>query len=133
MLARILGSGPNPTKSTPIRRNSSRPTQGIFPGVAYLWVLMATPIELGLLLFVALAVITVYVLLKIVKPLIVNAVVGLIVLLAASLLGFGVNITWVAVLIVALGGLPGAILVLLLGHLGIMFQPAMVLPLVALA
>jgi len=93
---------------------------------------MATPIELGLLLFVALAVITVYVLLKIVKPLIVNAVVGLIVLLAASLLGFGVNITWVAVLIVALGGLPGAILVLLLGHLGIMFQPAMVLPLVAL-
>lgn len=90
---------------------------------------MATPIELGLLVFVALAVVTIYLLLRIVKPLIVNAVVGLVVLLAASVLGVGVNITWVAVLVVALGGVPGAILVLLLGHLGFMFEPAMALPL----
>lgn len=93
---------------------------------------MATPIELGLLLVVAVVVIGAYLALKIVKPLIINAIVGLIVLLAASFLGFGVNITWIAVLIVALGGLPGAILVLILGHLGVMFEPAMLAPLVGL-
>ena len=93
---------------------------------------MATPIELGLLLVVVAAVVGVYLLLKIVKPLIINAIVGLVVLLAASFLGFGVNITWVAVLIVAIGGLPGAILVLILGNLGFMFEPAMLAPLVGL-
>lgn len=93
---------------------------------------MATPIELGLLLVVVAAVVGIYLVLKLVKPLIINAIVGLIVLLGASFLGFGVNITWVAVLIVALGGLPGAILVLILGHLGVMFEPALLAPMVGL-
>lgn len=89
---------------------------------------MATPIELGLVLIAAAAVIAAYLFLKIVKPLIVNAVIGLVILLVASFLGIGVKITWVAVLIVALGGLPGAILVLLLGHLGFVFELAMMQP-----
>ena len=93
---------------------------------------MATPFEFGLLVMVALAALAVYVLLKIVKPLIINAVLGLIVLLAAGFLGFPIDISWVVVLVVAIGGIPGALLVLLLAYFGVLFSPAALAPLVAL-
>ncbi|MDZ7850012.1 MAG: pro-sigmaK processing inhibitor BofA family protein [Halodesulfurarchaeum sp.] len=85
---------------------------------------MATPIELGLLLLVAVAVIVAYLLLRAIKPFIINAVLGLVVLLLAGFLGFEVAITPIVVLIVAVGGIPGALLVLLLAYFGILVGPA---------
>ncbi|MFW6004766.1 MAG: pro-sigmaK processing inhibitor BofA family protein [Halodesulfurarchaeum sp.] len=85
---------------------------------------MATPIELGLLLFVAVAVIVAYVLLRAIKPFVINAVLGLVVLLIAGFLGFEVAITPIVILVVAVGGIPGALLVLLLAYFGVLFGPA---------
>ena len=85
---------------------------------------MATPIELGLLLIVAAAVLVAYLILRALKPLIVNAVLGLVVLAIAGFLGFEVAITPIVVLVVAVGGIPGALLVLLLAHFGVLFGPA---------
>ena len=87
---------------------------------------MVTPLEIGLLILVLVVVFGTYRIVKAVKPLVVNAVVGLVVLLIAEFLGFGVAISPVVVLIVAFGGLPAALLVILLAYLGILFQPAMV-------
>lgn len=85
---------------------------------------MATPVELGLLLAVVAVVIVTYLVLRALKPFIVNAVLGLLVLAIAGVLGFEVAVSPIVVLIVAVGGIPGAILVLLLAHFGILFGPA---------
>ncbi len=85
---------------------------------------MATPIEFGLLLLVAVAVIAAYVVLRALKPFIINAVLGLIVLAIAGFLGFDVAVSPIVVLVVAVGGIPGALLVLLLAHFGVLFGPA---------
>ncbi len=65
-----------------------------------------------------------YRIIRTIKPFIVNAVVGLLALLVFGWLGFGVEITPLVVLIVAIGGIPGAILVVLLAYLGIGLSPA---------
>lgn len=82
---------------------------------------MVTPIEIALLVIALALLFGAYRIIRAVKPFIVNAVVGVIVLLIASFLGFGVEITPIAVLICAVGGVPGAILVILLAYLGIAF------------
>lgn len=89
---------------------------------------MVTVVEVGLLLLVLIVVYGVYRLIRAVTPLVVNAVVGLVVLLSAGLLGFGVEITLPIVLIVAFGGVPAAVLVIILAHLDIVFQPAIMIP-----
>jgi hypothetical protein len=89
---------------------------------------MVSGLELGLLAVVVIALVGAQRAIKTVKPLIVNAVVGLLALLIAGFVGFGVSITPIVVLIVALGGLPGAILVLLLAHLNLLFEPLLLLP-----
>ncbi|EMA43869.1 pro-sigmaK processing inhibitor BofA family protein [Halococcus saccharolyticus] len=58
------------------------------------------------------------------RPLLINAVVGLLVFLVAEWLGVGVQIDWLTLVIVAIGGLPGAVLVVLLSVLGVAFVPA---------
>lgn len=68
-----------------------------------------------------------YRIVRTVKPFIVNAVVGLLALLLLGWFGFGVEITPLVVVIVALGGVPGAILVVLLAYLGIVFTPTVLL------
>lgn len=88
---------------------------------------MVTPIELGLLVLVLALVFGAYRLIKAVRPLVVNAVVGLVVLWLAGALGFGVQITAIVVLLVAFGGLPAAILVILLAQFDVIFEPAMVI------
>jgi len=88
---------------------------------------MVTPVEIGLLVLVLVLVFGAYRIIKAVKPLIVNAVVGLVVLALAGWLGYGVVITPVVVLLVAFGGVPAAILVLLLAYLDVVFEPAMLL------
>lgn len=90
---------------------------------------MVSGFELGLLALVIVALVGAHRAIKTVKPLIVNAVVGLIVLWLANALGFGVVVTPIVVLIVALGGVPGAVLVLLLAYLDVVFQPLVLLPL----
>lgn len=92
---------------------------------------MATGIEIGLLVLVLVLLLGAYTVIKAVKPLIVNAVVGLIVLfLVEAILGVEVALTPIAIVIVALGGIPGAVLVLLLAWAGVAFVPFLLLPLV---
>jgi len=82
---------------------------------------MVTPIEIGLLVVVLALLFGAYTIIKAVKPLVVNAVVGVIILAIASFLGVGVEISVVTVLICAVGGVPGAILVVLLANFGVAF------------
>jgi hypothetical protein len=79
--------------------------------------------ELIILVLAVLAVIAVYYVLKTVTYLIVNTILGLI-LLAAGNVVFNLNIPYtpIAILVCALGGIPGAVLVILLHFLGIAFQ-----------
>ncbi|QLD90508.1 pro-sigmaK processing inhibitor BofA family protein [Natronomonas salina] len=93
---------------------------------------MVTTTELALLVLVLALLLGAYRIIKVVKPFIVNAVVGLLVLLGATYLGLGVAITPMAVLVCALGGVPGAILVIILAYLDIAFA-ASVAPLAGLA
>jgi hypothetical protein len=82
---------------------------------------MVTTTELILVVVVLALLLGAYRIIRAVKPLIVNAVIGLIVLFVASFLGLGVEITPIAVLICALGGVPGAILVVILASLDVAF------------
>lgn len=87
---------------------------------------MVTAVEIGLLAVVLVLVFGAYRLLRAIKPLVINAVVGIIVLLLAGVVGFGVNITPIVILLVAFGGLPAAVLVIILAQLGVIFEPAFV-------
>lgn len=88
---------------------------------------MVTPIEAGLVLVVLVVLFGVFRVIRAVKPLILNAVIGLLVLLGAGLVGLGVQITPVVVLLVAFGGVPAAVLVIILAHIGVVFQTAVIL------
>jgi hypothetical protein len=78
--------------------------------------------ELIILLLAILAVIAVYYVLKTAKYLIVNTIMGLILLAAGNIL-FNLDIPYspMALLVCALGGIPGALLVILLHVVGIAF------------
>ena len=53
----------------------------------------------------------------------VNAILGVIVLIVAkTLLGLEIAITWIAVLVCAIGGVFGALLIIVLNYLGIAFN-----------
>ena len=82
---------------------------------------MVATLEVGLLVAALALLFGAYVVLKAIKPLVVNAIVGVIVLVIASFLGIGVEITPVAVLVCAVGGIPGALLVILLAFTGFAF------------
>lgn len=83
-------------------------------------------IEFGVLAVVAVALAAVYLSMKLVKPLVYNAIVGLVVLVVVDLLGLvAVEISALVVAIVALGGVPGAVLVSLLALLDVAFVPAL--------
>jgi hypothetical protein len=88
---------------------------------------MVTPLEVGALLVVLAVVYGAYWIVKAVKPFVWNAILGLIVfLLVEFLLGLEVAITPLALLVVAVGGVPGAVLVILLSVLEVAFVPAVV-------
>lgn len=90
---------------------------------------MAIGLELGLLVFGLVALLLAARLVRVLRPLIVNTIVGLVVFLVASALGVDVAVTSLTLVIVALGGLPGAVLVILLSLLNVAFVPPMaVLP-----
>lgn len=90
---------------------------------------MVTTIEIALLILVLALLFGAYRIIKVIKPFIVNAIVGVVVLLIASFLGLGVEITPLAVLVCAIGGLPGAILVIILAYLDIAFAGLIAPPL----
>mgnify|MGYP000748232554 CR=1 FL=1 len=92
---------------------------------------MVTGIEIGLLVLVALVLAGVYLAMKVIKPLIYNAIIGLVIL---ALINFfevpflpEIEIGFLAVAIIALGGVPGVVLVVLLAFLGVAFQPSFAL------
>lgn len=78
--------------------------------------------ELIILILAVLAVIAVYFVLKTAKLLIVNTILGLIILFVGNTF-FNLNIPYspTALLVCALGGIPGALLVILLHVVGIAF------------
>ena len=85
---------------------------------------MITGLEILLLVIVLVAVLGATTIIQTVRPFIVNAVVGLIVLfLAQAMFGLSVAITPIALVIVAIGGLPGSLLVILLSLFEIAFVP----------
>ncbi len=73
----------------------------------------------------ALAIVAAFILYKILKTatcLTINAVLGVLVLMAAKLLfGLEIAITWVAILICAIGGIFGALVIIVLNYLKIAF------------
>jgi hypothetical protein len=86
-------------------------------------------LELALLAVVLLIVFGTYRVIKAVKPLVVNAVLGLFVILLAGVFNFGVTITPVLVILVAFGGIPAALLAIILAQFRIVFEPALLAPL----
>ena len=88
---------------------------------------MVTLLEVGLVLLVLAALFGAFTVIRAVRPFIVNAVVGLLAIFLAQWLGAQVAVTPLVLLVVALGGLPGAILVILLAYAGIAFVPALLL------
>ncbi|MCL7415610.1 MAG: pro-sigmaK processing inhibitor BofA family protein [ANME-2 cluster archaeon] len=84
---------------------------------------------LAILVVAIAAFVGVYYVLKVMKYLIVNSVVGLILLFISNFvigildMGFSVDINWVSIMICALGGIPGVIIVILLGFLGVPLVP----------
>ncbi|WP_049929265.1 pro-sigmaK processing inhibitor BofA family protein [Halopiger goleimassiliensis] len=85
---------------------------------------MVTGLEILLLVLVLVAVLGASTLIQTVRPFIVNAAVGLLVLFVVqALFNLSIAVTPVAIAIVALGGVPGAVLVLLLSMFGVGFVP----------
>ncbi len=79
-------------------------------------------LELIILFLVILAVIAAYYFLKTATHLIVNTVLGLIILVLGNIIfKLGIAYTIPAILVCALGGIPGAILVILLHVFGVAF------------
>ncbi|MFQ3320218.1 MAG: hypothetical protein ACI80F_002295 [Natronomonas sp.] len=93
---------------------------------------MVTTTEIALLVLVLALLFGAFRIIKAVKPLVVNAIVGVIILFIANFVGLGVEISAVAVLVCAVGGVPGALLVIILAYLDIAFVATMA-PLGAMA
>jgi len=78
---------------------------------------------IGFLVVAILVLIVLYILIKLGlrfgKYLVVNSILGIIVLALADFIGLAVPINWFTILVCALAGIPGALLVILLFVLGI--------------
>ena len=84
---------------------------------------MVTGVELGALAVVLVSMLLLARLIRAVRPLLVNTLVGLGVFLLASVLGVDVAVNAFALALVALGGVPGALVVILLSFFGVAFVP----------
>jgi len=65
------------------------------------------------------------------RALVVNAIVGLLILFVANAIGLGVQLSIVALLVCAVFGVPGAILVILLAALDVAFAASVAPPILA--
>ncbi|HOW14698.1 MAG: pro-sigmaK processing inhibitor BofA family protein [Methanosarcina sp.] len=78
--------------------------------------------EISVLILAAVAAFVLYKVLKTATSLAVNAVLGVLTLIVAKfLLGLEIAITWIAVLICAIGGILGALVIIVLNYLKIAF------------
>jgi len=78
--------------------------------------------EISVLILAAIAAFVLYKVLKTATSLAINAVLGILTLIVAKfLLGLEIAITWVAVLICAIGGIFGALVIIVLNYLKIAF------------
>jgi len=85
---------------------------------------MVTGLEVAVLLVALAFLFGAYRVVKAVKPFIWNAIVGVLLLVAAEiLLGIGVALGPLTLLVVAVGGAPGALLILVLALFEIAFVP----------
>jgi hypothetical protein len=79
-------------------------------------------IETGLIVLGLVIVFGAFLILKSIKHFVVNAAVGLLILFVAnSVAGLGIGYSWLVILICAIGGILGAILILVLHFMGIAF------------
>ncbi len=79
-------------------------------------------IEIGLIILIIAIVIGAILIFKTIKGFVVNAIIGLVILFLANFFaGLGIGYSWLVILICAIGGALGAILVIALHLLGIAF------------
>lgn len=83
---------------------------------------MTGVLELSVLALAIIAAVVLYKILKTIRRMAINAVIGLVILVLANLV-FGLKIayTWIVIAICAVGGTVGALLVIVLHYLGIAF------------
>jgi hypothetical protein len=78
--------------------------------------------EISVLILAIIVAVVLYKLLKTATSLAINAVLGVLVLIVAKfILGLEIAITWIAVLVCAIGGIFGALIIILLNYLKIAF------------
>ncbi|SFM69452.1 pro-sigmaK processing inhibitor BofA family protein [Methanolobus profundi] len=78
--------------------------------------------EIVILIVALIAAFLLWKVLKTVKNMVINTIVGLIVLVLANLvLGLEIAYTWVVILVCAIAGVVGALLIVVLNYLGIAF------------
>ncbi|MHC1755756.1 MAG: pro-sigmaK processing inhibitor BofA family protein [Methanosarcina sp.] len=78
--------------------------------------------EISVLILAAIVAFVLYKVLKTATSLAINAVLGILTLLVAKfLLGLEIAITWVAVLVCAIGGIFGALVIIILNYLKLAF------------
>ena len=78
--------------------------------------------ELWILVLAIIAALIIYKLLKTVKKMIINTIIGLVILVVGNIvLGLGIAYSWIVILICAFSGAFGAILIILLKYLNIAF------------
>jgi hypothetical protein len=79
-------------------------------------------IDAGLILLIIVIVFGAFLILRSIKNFVVNAVMGLVILFFANAVaGLGIGYDWLVVLICGIGGILGALLVILLHFLGFAF------------
>jgi len=79
-------------------------------------------LELSVLVLAIIAAIILYKVLKTVKHMLINTVVGIVLLVVANLvLGLDIAYSWVVIMICAIGGAFGAVLVIVCHYLGLAF------------
>ncbi len=79
-------------------------------------------IELTVILVAIIAAILLYKILKTVKHMLINTVVGLVMLVVANVVfGLGIAYSWIVILTCAIAGSIGALLIILLHYLGLAF------------
>jgi hypothetical protein len=79
-------------------------------------------IEIGLIVLGLVIIFGAFIILRSITHFVINAVVGLLILFVAnSVMGIGIGYSWLVILICGIGGILGAILVLVLHFIGIAF------------
>lgn len=79
-------------------------------------------VEIGLLLLILAVVVGIILLMRSIKQFVLNALIGLAVLfIVNTIVGLGIAYSWLVILICALGGFIGAVIIIILRVLGIAF------------